>query len=126
MNEPLAIFLLWVVTDPQRLANFNNPTLRNEMIDSSDLPPDDKAALKSTDVATLVTQLRAGAGDLQWVLVPIGTGGFAFAVGVMTPIPLLIISAAGRQLSAKAAKARKSAKSKAAKSRRKSKGKGRG
>lgn len=126
MNEPLAIYLLSVVTDPLKLANFNNPTLRNDMIDSSDLPAEDKAALKSADVATLVTQLRAGPADLQWVLVPVGTGGFAFAIGVMTPIPLLIISAPMRTGSLKVAKARKSAKRTAAKSRRKSKGRGRG
>ncbi|HEU4927970.1 MAG TPA: hypothetical protein VFT24_13000 [Vicinamibacterales bacterium] len=124
MNEPLAIYLLSVVTDPQKLADFNNPTLRNDMIDSSDLPAEDKAALKSADVATLVTQLKAGPADLQWVLVPVGTGGFAFAIGVMTPIPLLIISA--RTGSLKAAKARKGAKRTVAKSRRKAKGRGRG
>jgi hypothetical protein len=130
MNEDLANYLLWLVSDPERLADFNNAALRNDMIESSGLPDDDKSALRGNDVTTLVSQLRAGPGDLKWVLIPVESGGFAFAIGVMTPTPppppLRISSAARRMPATKGAKARKSAKRKTAKSRRRPKGKGRG
>jgi hypothetical protein len=132
MNEALANYLLWVVTDPQRLAYFNNPTTRNAMIDESNLPEEDRAALRGNDVAALMARFAAGVGNTMWVLVPAPPGGFALGLGVMTPKPPTPpppppLTSSGRNIgpSVKTAKARKSAKSKAAKSRRKSKGKGR-
>ena len=132
MNEALANYLLWVVTDPQRLAYFNNPTTRNAMIDESNLPEEDRAALRGNDVAAIMARFAAGVGNTMWVLVPAPPGGFALGLGVMTPKPPPppppppLTSGRAVGPSVKTAKARKSAKSKATKSRRKSRGKGRG
>jgi hypothetical protein len=131
VNLPLANYLLWVVSDPQRLANFNNPGLRNDMIDSSEgLTEDDKTALRSGNMTTVLQQLNAGSDDVMWVLAPVGTEGFALGLGIKIPTPPpppppMRLSAAARRPAKKVAKARKStktAKSKTAKSSRRPKG----
>jgi len=130
VNLPLANYLLWVVSDPQRLANFNNPSLRNSMIDSSEgLTEDDKTALRSGNMTTVLQQLNAGSDDVMWVLAPVGTEGFALGLGIKIPTPPppppMRLSVAARRPAKKVAKARKStksAKSQTAKSSRRPKG----
>ena len=128
VNLPLANYLLWVVSDPQRLADFNNPSLRNNMIDSSDLTEDDKIALRSGNMTTVLQQLNAGSDDVMWVLAPVGTEGFALGLGIKIPTPPpppMRLSGAARRPAKKVARARKStksAKSKTAKSSRRPKG----
>ena len=131
MNLPLANYLLWVVSDPQRLANFNNPGLRNTMIESGEgLTDEDKTALRSGNMTTVLQQLNAGPDDVMWVLAPVGTEGFALGLGIKIPTPPpppppMRLSAAARRPARKVAKARqrtKSAKSKTAKSSRRPKG----
>jgi hypothetical protein len=127
MNEDLANYLLWVVSDPQRLADFNNAALRNDMIDHSGLPEEDQAALRGNDVSAILGRFMAGPGDLTWVLVPVTAEAFAFGLGVMTPRPPpppLRLAPTGTR--AKKVTKRKSAKRKTAKSRKPPKRKGRG
>jgi hypothetical protein len=125
MNTSLANFLISVASDPDKVAQFNNPSERNSLIDNSDLSTEDKDALKSGDVSTLLERLSAGPEELTWVLTPVGTG-FGIAFGIRTGMELTgERSARARTASKTASRARKSAKRPAAKTRRRPKAKSR-
>lgn len=125
MNTSLANFLISVASDPDKVAQFNNPTLRNSLIDNSDLSTEDKNALKSGDVSTLLERLSAGPEELTWVLTPVGAG-FGIAFGIRTGLELTGgRSVRARTASKTASRARKSAKRPAAKTRRRPKAKSR-
>ena len=57
------------------------------MIDSSDLTEDDKIALRSGNMTTVLQRLNAGSDDVMWVLAPVGTEGFALGLGIKIPTP---------------------------------------
>ena len=129
MNTSLANFLISVAGDPEKVAAFNNPAMRSNLVDNSDLSAQDKAALNSGDVSALLERLDAGPEELTWVIAPVGSAGFGIAFGIRTGLQLSERSSARARTTAKKttkAKARKSAKRPAAKSRRQTKSKGRG
>jgi len=125
MNTVLADFLISIASDPDKVAQFNNPTLRNSLIDDSNLPAADKEALKSGDVSALLQALSAEADELIWVLTPVGAG-FGIAFGIRTGMELTGGRSAGARTASKTApRPRKSAKRPAAKARRRPKAKSR-
>jgi hypothetical protein len=82
VNTRLANFLLWIVSDPDHLAAFNNDDQRGSIISNADISEDDRAALLTGDSAEVLRQLSVSEDDeVSWVVNP-GIKKFMVGFGI--------------------------------------------